>query len=153
MYPLPTVPISLRVPSHHYHLTSKVSHPLLKRYVSALIVVSKMAPTEVGKAARVPPTQSLGHSKCGRTTSCAEDGRKPRREGREGSHRSARTSTLPDAQPCVTGSGGPTPNVRGRKGALLGHGCERRRPWGTVGRRERVSAEVGKTPSFWFGDL
>ena len=65
---------------------AKVSHPLLERYVSALILVSKMAPTEAGKAARVPGTQSHCHSRCRRTTSREEDGRKPRRECQEGSH-------------------------------------------------------------------
>lgn len=64
-----------------------------------------------------------------------------KKEGREGSHRSARAPALsPTPSPAATGSGGPTPNVRGRKGALLGHGCERRRPWGD----ESVSPPRGR---------
>ena len=76
------------LPVHHQLLESiQTDDPLLERYVSVLILVSKMAPTEAGKAARIPPTQSHGHSRCRRTTR-EEDGRKRRRECQEGSHRS-----------------------------------------------------------------
>ena len=106
-----------------------------------------MAPTEAGKAARVPPTQSPGHS--GRTTS---------REGMgEAEERVPRRQ--PAERPPPPRSATPSPASQEVGAPPLTSGAGRERCWGTVwakatvGRGERVSAEVGKTPRSWLGDF